>query len=171
MAILDQDDRCGQPRDFRQRVRDVNDRDLCLIAQSLDEGKNLFLQRLVQGGQRFVHEQKMRRREQCPADCYPLFFSARKRAGTSLQKVPDIEEIEHLFDADGPLFARREPLPVQEILSDCEMREKPRLLKNVAKAPSMFGHKNALAGVDQSPAIQDDRALIGAHNSGNDVQK
>ena len=50
------------------------------------------------------------------------------------------------------------------------MREKPRLLKNVAKAPSMFGHKNALAGVDQSPAIQDDRALIGAHNSGNDVR-
>src|ERR1700741_2982071 len=113
----------------------------------------------------------MRGSEQGAADCYALFFSTRERAGASIQKVLDVEEIEHLFDRNRPLLAGREPLSVQKILSNREVRKKPSLLENVAKTPLVFGHEYALAGVDQSPAIQDDRALIGAHNSGNDVQK
>jgi hypothetical protein len=83
----------------------------------------------------------------------------------------DIEKVEHLFDTDRPLPAWREPLPVQEILPDREMRKKPRLLEDIAETPSMFGNENAPAGVDQSPVVQDDRALVGAHNSGDDVEK
>src|SRR5262249_4931211 len=151
--------------------RNIDDRDLCFIAQSLDEWQNFFFQRLIQRSEWFVHQQKMRGSEQGPADGYALFFSTREGAGSSIQQMLDIEEIEHLLDTDRPLRARREPLPVQKILPHGEMRKKPRFLENVAKTPSMFGHEYALADVDQGPAVEDDRALIGAHNSGDDVQK
>jgi hypothetical protein len=75
--------------------------------------------------------------------------------------VLDIEEIEHLLDTDGPLLARREPLPVQKVLPHREMGKEPRFLENVAKTPSMLGHEYALAGVHQGAAIQDDQPLSG----------
>src|SRR6516165_4668011 len=152
-------------------MRDVNDRDLGFIAQSLNERQNFFFQRVIQRSEWFVHKQKVRGSEQGPADRYALFFSARERAGPSIQQVLDIEKTEHLFDTDSPLLAWREPLPIQKILPHREMRKEPRFLENVAKTPAMFGHKYTLAGVDQGPAVQDDRALVGAHNSGDDVQK
>ena len=66
-----------------------------MVAQSLDERQNFFLECLVQRRQRFIHQQKMRRRQQRPADGDPLLFAARERAR------PPIEEIEYEMDLRG----------------------------------------------------------------------
>ena len=65
-----------KPRNFADRMGDIEDRHLCLIAQAFQIGKDFGLARFVQGRKGFVHQQDLGRRQQRPTDRYALSFSA-----------------------------------------------------------------------------------------------
>ena len=84
----------GEPRDFRDRVADVDDRDVELVAQPFDVVEDLGLARNVERRQRLVHEQDARLCEQGAADRHPLLLPARERPGLAVQQRAQAEELD-----------------------------------------------------------------------------
>ena len=79
LAVGQHHDRVGEPRDLGDRMADVDDRNAELVAQPLDVVEDLGLARHVERGQRLVHQQDARLREQRAADRDALLFAARQR--------------------------------------------------------------------------------------------
>ena len=76
LAVGEDDDRIGEAGDLVDRVADIDDRQPHLVAQPLDIGKDLGLARLVERGERLVHEEEARARQQRAADRDPLLLAA-----------------------------------------------------------------------------------------------
>ena len=88
-CALGQDhDRGRQPRHLGHRVADIDDRHARLVAQPLDVGQDLGPARLVERGQRLVHQQQPRLGEQRAADRDPLLLAAGQRFGPALEQRP-----------------------------------------------------------------------------------
>ena len=100
-------DRIGETRDLVDRVRHVDDRYLDLAAEALDEGHDLELARLVERGQRLVHEQNARAGEQCPADGDTLLLATGEPARPSLEQRLDAEQRDDMVDRAEALATRR----------------------------------------------------------------
>ena len=74
--------------------------------------------------------------------------------------MPSVSTTRAEGDAAGGL--RREPAAEQEILPDAEMRKQARVLEYEADAAAIGGKEDALSGVDEDAAVEDDPAAIGA---------
>ncbi len=78
MALRQHHDVAGQPRHLSDRMADIDDRDLRLVAQPLDIGQDLSLAGFIQRSQRLVHQQQFRAGKQRPADRHALLLAAGK---------------------------------------------------------------------------------------------
>ena len=66
----------GEAGDLLDGVRHIDDRNAKLVAQALDQRQDLEPPLHVEGGERLVHEQELRRGEQSAADRDPLLLAA-----------------------------------------------------------------------------------------------
>ncbi len=55
-----------------------------------------------------------------------------------------------------------EPAPVEQVAAHAEMGEQPAVLEDVADAPMVLGHEDAVLGVDQHLAVDGDAAAARA---------
>ena len=76
------------------RMADVHDRNVELVAQALDVVEDLGLARHVERGQRLVHQQNARLREQRAADRDALLFAARQRPRLAPQQRAEAEQVD-----------------------------------------------------------------------------
>ena len=106
---LDQHQRFGQPGHFVQRVRHVDHRQAQRRFQPRQIGQDLRLARGVQAGQRFVHQQQVRLRQQRPADRHALALAAGQRVRPARQQRADAKQFDHLVESTVPGEARRMP--------------------------------------------------------------
>ena len=75
-------------------MADIDDRDLRLVAQPLDIGQDLGLARVVERGQRLVHQDQLRAGEQRAADRDALLLAARQQAGPAVEQMADAEQVD-----------------------------------------------------------------------------
>ena len=85
------------------RVADIEDRHPDLVAQPLEVGQDLLLARGVERGERLVHQQQPRAREQRAADRDALLLAAGEAGGPAIEQVADAEQL----DDAGDLGRRR----------------------------------------------------------------
>jgi hypothetical protein len=75
-----------EPYDFVYIVRDVQDWDAESLRESLDVGRDLPAARGIERGERLIHEQEPRIREQRARDCRPLLLASRERRGPAAEQ-------------------------------------------------------------------------------------
>jgi hypothetical protein len=66
----------GQPGDLVRRMADVDQRDVEFLAQAFQPGQEFLLAGMVERGQRLVHQQQARLREERPGDRHALLLAA-----------------------------------------------------------------------------------------------
>ena len=97
-ALGEHDDVGGEPRHLGDRVADIDDRDADLVAQPLDVGQDLGLARLVERGERLVHQQEARAGEQRPADRDALLLAAGESARPAVEQRADAEQLDDVVE-------------------------------------------------------------------------
>ena len=160
-----------QPRHFRHRMADIDDRHLGLVAQTFDVGQDLSLARLVQRSKRLVHQKQSRAGQQCPPDRHALLLAAGKPGRPPIQQMAYAEQLDHRADIAVALRGRREPAPVTQIGRHAQMRKQPRILEHHADAAFVLGYENSVAGVDQHPPVDGDAAALRADQPGDRVDQ
>ncbi len=171
LALAHHHDRGGEARDLGQRVRHVDDRNARLVAQPLDERQDLGLARVVERGERLVHQQQAGRGQERTPERDPLLLAAGERSGMAVEQAPDPEQVDHGGELHAALAARHEPAAEQQVLPHRQVREQPSFLEHVADAPAVPGHEHAARGVDQRRAVDHDATALGAQKSGDDVDQ
>ncbi len=76
VPLLHQHHLVGEALDFRHVVRDVDDRQIEVIAQPLEERQDLVLGRAVERRERLVHQEKLRLRQERAPDRHALTLAA-----------------------------------------------------------------------------------------------
>ena len=112
-------------------------------------------------------------REQRPADRDALLLAARQlgRAGAS-SRCADAEQLDDLVElAVAARSSAREPAAVEQVLAHGQVREQPPFLEDVADAAPVLRHEDAALGVGQHVAVDDDAALLGPDQPGDDVDQ
>ena len=105
-AVGEKDDGVGEPRDLVDRVADIDDRQPHLVAEPLDIGKELRLPRLVEGGERLVHQQQPGAGEQRAAEGDALLLAAGEPRRPAVEKMADAEKIDDRRRASPSASAR-----------------------------------------------------------------
>ena len=138
---------------------------MCRALEPFQIGQDVGFARGIQSGKRFIHQQHIRARQQRPPDGDPLLFPARQAVRAARQQGGKAQKCDHIIARDviGRRAAARKPRPVIEVLSNTHMRKKPRVLKDIAQAALMHGHK--AAGVLQNAPVQADITLIRAEQT------
>ena len=160
-----------QPRHFGDGMADIDDRDLRLVAQPLDIGQDLALARLVERGERLVHQEELRAGKQRTADRHTLLFAARQFRRPPVEEMADAEQVDHGVDIGVAFGGRREPAAIAQIAGDAQMREEPRVLEHHADPPLVHRHDDAGGGVDQHAAFDRNAPLLRPDQSGNQVDQ
>jgi hypothetical protein len=93
-AAFHDDDVVGQARDFVGGMADVDQRDVQLVAQALQPGQEFLLAGMVERGQRLVHQQQARRREQGAGDRHALLLAAGKPVGQAVEQRAEAEQVD-----------------------------------------------------------------------------
>src|SRR6185437_816413 len=148
-SAVEQDRGIGEPRDLRNRVGDVDDRNTKRGAQTLDVIEDLAPAREVERRQRLVHQQDPRLREERAADRDALALAAGKRRRPPAQHRLQTEKLDHLRRLDDALVGGTQPQAVMQIGADVEMRKEQRILENVADTALVDSDVDALCGVEQ----------------------
>ena len=130
--------------------------------QALEKGQDLVLGLAVECGERFVHEEQLRLREQRTADGDALALSTGEVARRPVEELRQAEQVDHLVECD-PALGRRAFLrcPEEQVAPHREMREQARFLKDVADRPLMrrFEGRSVLPDVAVDRAIAVTQAL------------
>lgn len=150
-------------------MADVDDGDAALVPQPLDVGEDLLPAGGIERGQRLVHEQEAGGREQGPADRDPLSLPSGQPPGAAGKQVADAEQVDDAPDAFRRLARPREPAAVEEVAAHAQVREKARLLEDIADPPPVAGNEVAAPGVDQHLAVDDDASPLGPVQAGDQV--
>ena len=66
---------------------------------------------------------------------------------------------------------RREPVSIEKVLADAQVREQPSLLKDVADAAPVLRHEDAAFGIGEDFAVDDHAAAVRADQAGDDVDE
>src|SRR5690606_6899630 len=145
--------------DFAHVVADIDDRQPKLVAKLLDEGQDLRLAGRVEGGQRLVHQEKARVREEGPADRDPLFLAARQAPRSPAEERADVEQFDDLLKSYRPLGGRHAAEAVEQVAANIEVGEQPALLEDIAEAAALRRQVDARGAVEQHGAVEGDPAL------------
>src|SRR2546428_1457467 len=156
LAVGQNDDRIREARNLRDRMADVDDRDGEVVAQQFDVTQHFVTPRDVEGGQRLVHEQQPRLRQQRAADGNPLLLAARKRVGKPVQQRPQTEELDDVLRIDDARRRRRSMISVQKIGRDVQVREEQIVLEDVAEPPPFRREIDAAIAGEERFAVDED---------------
>src|SRR5207253_1842400 len=120
----------------------------------LDIGEDLGLARLVERGQRLVHDEEAWSRQERAADRDTLLLAARQIRRPPVEEGGDAEQFDDLVDFAGPaaplaIEGRREPPAVKQVLPHAQMRKEAALLKHIADAAAAGRHEDAALGIGQ----------------------
>ncbi len=153
-------------------MRDIDDRDAGFVAQPLQMRQDLGLARIVQRGERLVHQQQPGLGQQRTPDRNPLLFPSGKRSRPAGQEMADAQQVQHHLEL-GRLAHRsgHEPMPEEQVLSHGQMRKQPRLLEDVAEPAPMWRQHDALVRVDQGLAFHPHMSGFGADQPADDVDE
>jgi hypothetical protein len=165
------DDVGRQPRHLTHRMADIDDRDVRLVAQPLDIGQDLGLARLVERGERLVHQDQLGAGHQRPADGDALLLAAGKQGRPPVEQMLDAEQRDHGVEIGVALAGRGEEAAIAQILRDRQVRKEPRVLKHIADAPPVRRHEDAGFRIDQYAAVDGDSPLVGADQSRDQVDQ
>ncbi len=143
LALIEHHDVGSQPRDLGDRMADIDNRDFCLVAQPLDIGKDFGLARLVQRGERFVHQDQSRARRQRPADRDALLLAARQGGRPAIHQVSDAQQLHDLVEVGIALRRRCKPAAIAKVLRHRQMRKQSRVLEHIADPAAMFRHEDS----------------------------
>ena len=169
LAVGQQHDRVGQPRDLGDRVAHVDDRNMQIVAQPLDVAQHLALARHVERGERLVHQQDPRLREQRAADRHALLFAAGELVRQSLQQRLEPEQFDDVRRIDDTRGSRRATQSVEQVGLDVEVREKQCVLEYVAEPSLVRRQVDAASAVEQRLAVDDDASALRAADAGDRV--
>ncbi|SVK47069.1 Uncharacterised protein [Acinetobacter baumannii] len=146
----------GQPQDLVQAVADIEDGNVHVLRQPLQIRQQLAFARQIERGQRFVHQQQFRRRQQRAADRHPLFFTAGERQRQPIKQRPDAQQLD-----DGvELRAHAGRHAVLQVAAHPIVREQARILKHIADTALFRRQAEARGGIHQRAAIERDAPLL-----------
>ena len=114
-----------EPRDLGGGMADIDKRHPAVVAQTLEIRQDLVLAGIVERGQRLVHQQQARLRQQRAADRDALLFAARQPPRPAGEQRFDPEQFNDLVEPGLTWVgaARREPRSEQQVLAHRQMRE------------------------------------------------
>ncbi len=144
----------GQRVHLVERVGDVEDRRLGRVAQPGEEGQDLAPPRHVERGERLVHQQQARAREQGAAQRHALPLARGQPGGAAREEVPEAEQRHHLLEAGAGRATRRAAEAVAEVGFDRQVREQPAVLEHHRAAPPLGRDERAARRVEQRLAAQ-----------------
>ena len=147
---------------------DIQDRQPGMIAQAFQIGKDLVLAGLVQGRQRLVHQQQPGMGQDRPAKRDALALAPRQRGGAAGQQRTDAQHFGHAVQVGLPPAAC-EPVAVQQVLPDRQVRKQPCILEDIADAAPVRRQEDALAAVCQHGAAVSDAPVVRPQKPGDGV--
>ncbi len=151
----------------------VQDRQVEGVAQVLDVGQHLGLARRIERGQRLVHQQQPRLREQRAADRHPLAFATRQRVRTAREQRLEPEQGHHRVVGHarrtralaGPSQAEA------QVVAHRQVRKQPRVLEHDAEFAPVHRQVDAARGVEEDGVADRDAAVLGAQQPGDQVDQ
>ena len=135
-----------------------------VVAQAFEIGQDVGLARLVQRGERFVHQQEARRSQDRPAQRHALPFAARERAGAAVEQIADAEETGDVAKI-GARGGAREAATVEQVLPDRHVGKESRILKDIADAAAMRRDEDPAGRVKERVGPERDVPFIGAQEA------
>jgi hypothetical protein len=133
----------GQSRHFVGRVADVDQRNVQFVAQAFQPGQEFLLAGVVQRGQRLVHQEQARRRQQGTGDRNALLLAAGKPLRQAVEQRAEAEQLDdgialHRGRAAGTTQAEI------EVARHVQMREQPRILEHIAQRTLVGRHETRI---------------------------
>src|SRR5262245_20798980 len=110
-------------------MRDIDDRNAELVPQPFDQRQDLELPLLIERRQRLVHQEYLRRGEQCATERHTLLLASGQQSGLPRQEMRDAERLDHRLELNAALRVRGEPAAKQQILPHAQMRKELAILK------------------------------------------
>jgi hypothetical protein len=170
---IEQHERAGQAQHLVDGVADVEHGQVELVAQALDIGQHLGLARRVQRGQRFVHQQQARLRQQGTADRHALALPPGQRVRRALQQGAEPEQFHHGVEGHACRLRARAsaPQPVAQVAVHRQVREQPRVLEHHAERTPVHRQVDAARAVEEDLAAHLDAAAVRAQQPGHEVHE
>ena len=165
-AVVENDQQIGEANDLFHLVRDVEDRQLQLVAQAFDERQYLAFACGVERGKRFVHQQESWAGEQGPADGDALLLAAGEIGRAPRQQGFDAEELDDRVEA-RTLFLLLGA--IAEIAAHRIVGKQAGFLKHITQTPFFRRQVDTAFGIEQRLAANDDAAAVGFYESGEGV--
>jgi len=157
-----------------QVIRIVGDHHHRNIEHGLDTSElcaHAHAQQWIQGGKRFVQQQKSRSSDQGSRNGHPLTLPSGKKSGMAGGKVSDFEYVQCLVDPSAVgLVEPSEKIGFQaegEVVKNRQVRKQGIVLEQVTDAACCHRTIRHLAPVEPGAAIHHDMALIRCHESRN----
>ena len=142
-ARLEHDDALGQPADVGLIVTDEQRRNLPRRERPFQIDEYSLFQILIEGGERFVHQQQRRASQNAAPQRDALLLAAAELSRVAIEQPAQFQDFDELVEVDGACLALA--LPEAEIVGDREMREEPMLLENNADV-ALFRRQKHFAG-------------------------
>src|SRR5215510_6661800 len=131
LSVGQQHNGCREAGHFGDGVADIDDGDLALVAEAFDVGQDLSLARIVEGGERLVHQQYPRIGKQRAANSDALLLAARKTTWAPIKELGDAEQIDHTIKLVATLGSWRKPAAIEQVPAHRQVREQAPLLEHV----------------------------------------
>ena len=151
----------GESLDLHHVVGDVERRQRQAVVKPLEERQDVGLGGVVERGQRLVHQQQPRLRQQRAAERDALALAAGEIARRAAEKRREAAEVDHLVPADRRRRARAGRRRAEaQIGLDRQMGKETRLLEDIAERAAVGRREQPRAvlpdfAVDAAMAVAD----------------
>lgn len=153
--------------DFREVVGDVEDGDAA-AAEALDD---LGFGGGVECGEGFVEQEQLRFWREGASDGDALGFSAGEACGFAVAQGLSVDEGEHFVDAVAALGGWEMAEAEGDVLGDGAVGKERGSLGDEAYVAAAGRNEDAVVGVEQGLVVEDDAALLGSGESGEDSEE
>ena len=160
----------GQAQHLVHLVRHVDDRQAVALRQRGQVAEQLVAARRVERGQRLVHQQRARARQQRPPDGHALPFAARQGVRPARQQVADAEQVDHVGQGRA-VGTARQPVAEQQVAAHAQVRKEPAFLKHDAERALVRRHIGTVAAVEQAAPCHLEAAARRAQQARHRVQQ
>ena len=152
----------GEPCHLVRRVADVDDGQRQFAVQAFEIGQDFQLALQIERGQRLIHQQDLRRRQQGAGNRHALALAAGKFARRTVEQGGDAEQFGDLGQRKTPGCGRRPFLAEFHVAAYREVREQAGFLEDDAEGTLVRRHEAAAAFVLPDLAAEGEVAGRGA---------
>ena len=170
-ALRDDHQRVGEPGDLVDLVADIEDRDARFGADTLQIGHDPRSPGVIERGERFVHQQDLRVRHQCPGNGDALALAAGQGFGHAPDQGFDAKHGDDLVEIRlaGPRGMAGGA--IGDVAPDGHMREQAVVLEDVADLAAMGGEMDAALRIVHDATAIFDACAVGPGQAGDGAQK